>query len=210
MSIHELREGYVSAQDFEARAQNPDDPTDGCYLYADEDTAVVFLRTELARRSSKPRLLDVGCGFGRWAHHLRDLYDSYVGIDPSATRIQRGQVWLAEDNIHQAQLLHRPEPGWRIGEMTHSFDVCTCVTVIQHLSVPQAVALLQDIAVHLRSGGVLLAYEGCIIEGDEAEAERQYETRPRHMIPKPVSLLQAAIPGCQWEHDGIYNVVTMP
>ena len=140
------------------------------------------------------RMLDFGCGYGRWYGHLKSLVSFYVGVDTCVARIEYAQKTYA-DETSRFQIVSLT--GFDLGQ---TFDTILCVNVLQHLTLPDAKIAVQMIAQHLAPTGKAILFEGRIIDGDIEEANRLYHqgNNPEHMIPKPISELQAADKRLKW------------
>lgn len=93
------------------------------------------------------RVLDVGCGAARsYAPRLARLAGSYVGVDVSSTAVEAARRGgLSARVIDDAARLPFPDA---------SFDLVTCIEVIEHLFAPEAAAA--EIRRVLRPGGRLV------------------------------------------------------
>ena len=137
------------------------------------------------------RVLDVGCGYGRWAplFHLLGC-ETYVGIDP-----QRGRV-LAAAGLHAgAGVTFFPcETSAFASAFPGKFDVVFCCTVIQHLLRPDKEALVGDLCRLRAAGGKVVLWEGQLYDVTPAKAEALYDEpeHQRHMVPWARSALAAA------------------
>jgi 2-polyprenyl-3-methyl-5-hydroxy-6-metoxy-1,4-benzoquinol methylase/uncharacterized protein YbaR (Trm112 family) len=100
--------------------------------------------------TSGARLLDIGCGWGRWSISAARKGYSVVGIDPSleaagaATRVSR-QLGV-EATFVVADGRHLPFPD-------ASFDAVFSYGVLQHFSKPDVRRTLAEVARTLRPGG---------------------------------------------------------
>ncbi|MCB1250108.1 MAG: class I SAM-dependent methyltransferase [Acidimicrobiales bacterium] len=90
--------------------------------------------------------LDVGCGEGETARHLRARVPHVVGIDPDETSIELARA-AGDDIDYRLAELHTADLG------DSGFDVVTCVAMLHH--VDQATGLT-DLARLVRPGGILL------------------------------------------------------
>ena len=94
------------------------------------------------------RLLDVGCGDGALAGRLAAQGALVKGVDPSAAAIERAQ------EAHPDMGWALPDGDGRLPAPDSSFDVVTCVNVLEHVADTQS--LLSELRRVLVSGGVLL------------------------------------------------------
>jgi SAM-dependent methyltransferase len=114
------------------------------------------------RRQHLGRTLDVGCGIGR---NLETLDPGSVGVDHNATAIEvareRGVTALTVDE-------------WTVSDLRQpdSFDGMLLSHVIEHLSEPDAVALMRDYLPYLRPGGRVFFV---------CPQERGYASDPTHV-----------------------------
>jgi SAM-dependent methyltransferase len=104
------------------------------------------------------RVLDVGCGVGRWSRLLASRGASVTGIDLSPTMIAE-----AERRTRAGGLADRCRflvQDCATLDVAGSFDLILCVTVLQHmLDVGALRSALQRIARHLAPGGRIVALE---------------------------------------------------
>jgi SAM-dependent methyltransferase len=104
------------------------------------------------------RVLDVGCGVGRWSRLLAARGAVVTGIDLSPTMIAQAQQraraqGVAERCRFQVQDLSRLDVG-------EQFDLVLGVTVLQHILDPAALrAALQAMTAHLAPGGRMVLLE---------------------------------------------------
>ena len=106
---------------------------------------MAFLRRHVA---AGRRVLDVGCGEGRFAAELDSLGASVVGIDVAEEPLRRAR------ELHPQLDLRLVEPGgdWELADS--SFDVVWAGEVIEHVA--DTAAWLSQVRRVLRSGGCLL------------------------------------------------------
>jgi ubiquinone/menaquinone biosynthesis C-methylase UbiE len=90
-----------------ARGYNPTSPLTSV-LYQDKTPEVAEYRDALEKETVVPllnldgtqRVLDVGCGIGRWADVLHDKVNSYYGLDFSAGLIDIAKKRCKTTNVH--------------------------------------------------------------------------------------------------------------
>lgn len=198
MSMIEVpRNGYSSAEDFRSRTLAGNDRD--AVPYPDDNETLRWMMEE-ARHWSKlyrhPRVLEVGCGHGRWAKHLERFYSTYIGVDPVLERIESACRLFGSQS---ADFMFEPSPLLRDAAVYRNPHVVFAVDVLQHLGLNEAIELVGRIAAILPLGGRFVAWDGCIRDCTTAEAEREYaESRPEHMIPKPLSAFQSSVPSLRW------------
>src|ERR1700736_1148238 len=104
------------------------------------------------------RVLDVGCGVGRWSRLLAARGAHVTGVDLSPTMIAQARRRAAADGVagrcrFQVQDLSTLDVGER-------FDLVLGVTVLQHILDPDALrAALAAMTAHLAPGGRMILLE---------------------------------------------------
>jgi len=104
------------------------------------------------------RVLDVGCGVGRWSRQLAAQGASVTGIDLSPTMIAEARRRASAQPLRgQCRFLVQDLASLQAGD---KFDLVLSVTVLQHIVDPRALrASLQRMVEHLAEDGVLLLLE---------------------------------------------------
>ncbi len=104
------------------------------------------------------RVLDVGCGVGRWSSLLAARGASVTGIDLSPTMIEEAKRRAAERGVaERCRFLVEDLSNLEAGE---TFDLVLGVTVLQHILDPEALrAAIRRIAKHLAPHGRLVVLE---------------------------------------------------
>jgi SAM-dependent methyltransferase len=98
------------------------------------------------------RVLDLGCGRGRWSRQFARLGAHVTGVDisPEAVRLlareMPSQRFICQD-LRQLSL-----PG-------ENFDVISSVTVMQHLAPEHQVHVFKEVRTRLKAGGYLVILE---------------------------------------------------
>ncbi len=115
------------------------------------------LRRWLKVRSGT-RVLDVGCGVGRWSRLLASRGASVTGIDLSPTMIDEARRRATGSQIRgSCNFFVRDLATLEAGE---KFDLVLSVTVLQHIIDPDALReALQRMAAHLDRAGVMIILE---------------------------------------------------
>jgi 2-polyprenyl-3-methyl-5-hydroxy-6-metoxy-1,4-benzoquinol methylase len=110
------------------------------------------LRSRFVRESVRAgeRVLDVGCGEGRFAAELARAGATVVGIDVAEEPLRRGRELHPE--LEQDLRLVDGEGAWELADA--SFDVVWAGEVIEHVA--DTAAWLSEVRRVLRSGGRLL------------------------------------------------------
>lgn len=104
------------------------------------------------------RVLDVGCGVGRWSRLLAARGAEVLGVDLSSTMIaQARQRAAAEGVADRCRFEVRDVSHLNVDER---FDLVLGVTVLQHILDPDALrAALAAMAAHLDAGGRMILLE---------------------------------------------------
>src|SRR3981081_267124 len=103
-----------------------------------------------------PRVLDVGCGVGRWSRLLAARGADVLGVDLSPTMIAQAQQRAAAEGVaDRCRFRVQDVSNLDVGER---FDLILGVTVLQHILDPVALrAALAAMAAHLAAGaGIVL------------------------------------------------------
>jgi ubiquinone/menaquinone biosynthesis C-methylase UbiE len=114
---------------------------------------------DLAEVSPRARVLDVGCGTGRWLRRYSSLGLEATGVDatPEMLRVARTRGTTAPLVAGEANRL-----PFRDGE----FDVVSDVTVIQHIPATLQPQALLEMTRILKTGGRLILFE--LIRGEDS------------------------------------------
>ena len=157
----------------------------------------VFVRKNLLGRH---RVLDLGCGFGVWAPVVTSQGSEYLGVDAERRRTDYA-------NLHyKSASASFVCADCRYFVPTHPPDAVLLVTVLQHMLLPDAVAVLQNTVKWLSPQSSIVLVEASLLEVDEKECNALYakDDWPEHLVPKPLSVLRAATPHRAWQmydHD---------
>ncbi len=104
------------------------------------------------------RVLDVGCGVGRWSRLLAGRGAWVKGVDLSPTMVDEARRRAVEDGVQQrCRFEVRDLSSLDLGEQ---FDIILGVTVLQHIVDPAALrAALLAMTAHLAPGGRMILLE---------------------------------------------------
>ncbi len=200
--IDEPRDNYLSAKDFRERTLRLGDGDPDTKLYPADNETLVWMKQQAAAWSpmatpmdQRPHILEVGCGHGRWAKHLEHHYQTYLGLDPVQERIESARQRYATSRAH---FFHEAHPI-RDGHTYNRPTIVFAVDVLQHLGLVEAQQLFARISLLLQPGGKFITWDGCLGPWSLAECEQRYRARPHHMIPKPISAFEEAVPTMRWE-----------
>jgi 2-polyprenyl-6-hydroxyphenyl methylase/3-demethylubiquinone-9 3-methyltransferase len=97
------------------------------------------------------RVLDVGCGGGLLAEELAQLGCLASGVDPSPGSIATAERHAAASGL---TIMYRVGQGEALPYPAESFDLVTCVDVLEHVA--DVGEVLAEIARVLRPGGILV------------------------------------------------------
>ncbi len=147
----------------------------------------LFDLLEPDRLGPRVRMLDVGCGSGRWTRYLADRVGHVDAIDPSDAILSAA---LTHADLHKVRWSRAfaedlPFPA-------DSFDLVLCIGVLHHVQDPQA-ALRESLRV-LRKGGQFHVYMYYAMENRSGAYRALYRTsdllrRAIFRLPGPVKRL---------------------
>lgn len=104
------------------------------------------------------RVLDVGCGVGRWSCRLAARGASVTGVDLSPTMIGQARRRAAAQGV--AARCRFVAQNLAALEVDGRFDLILGVTVLQHILEPESLrAAVQHLASHLATDGTLILLE---------------------------------------------------
>lgn len=94
-------------------------------------------------------VLEVGCGWGRWADKISTVADSYTGVDVCKELVNRSQP---EHDIRLIEPCVLPFDA-------NSFDVVVTITVLQHITDVDMEKTIAEMNRVLKDGGRVLCVE---------------------------------------------------
>ena len=137
-----------------------------------DDLQFRAVRRALALSNARPgeRILDVGCGTGRWLRRYQDLGLSATGVDATTPmlRLARGLGTITPVVVGEAQ---------RLPFKDAHFDLISDVTVVQHIPASFQTEAVREMARVLKPGGHMILME--LIRG---QAEHIFPRSPREWI----------------------------
>ncbi|HET9400561.1 MAG TPA: methyltransferase domain-containing protein [Candidatus Acidoferrales bacterium] len=98
------------------------------------------------------KILDIGCGTGRWIRRYSEAGFNPVGIDATQHMLQRAN----EIGTHSPLIV---APAQNLPFKDRTFDLISSVTVVQHVIPADQPKILREMARVLRPGGHLLLLE---------------------------------------------------
>lgn len=199
MTIRTGKDQYNAIEEFRERTIGELKDPDGVIFKRDTEPPeheVAYVREAL--RGHK-KVLELGCGLGPWAAVAAGVGCEYTGVDPVAERIEYATAHV--DVPAGTRFIHGDA---RTVKLLEGFDAVLLVTVIQHLLLPDAILALQNAAYHLIPGGEVILLESMIWDKTEEECDAAYAQpgHALHMIPKPLKVLQDAVPELIWNKAG--------
>lgn len=140
--------------------------------YRDIGAEFLSLVVEAGGLRASDRVLDLGCGLGRFAQPLKHFLDpsgSYLGLDVNRASIQWCQQNLGQEDprfrfvhldVHHP--LYNPEgripaTGGHLPVVVEGFDFVTLISVFTHLSADMTQKYLSEVHRVLKPGGRLFA-----------------------------------------------------
>jgi 2-polyprenyl-3-methyl-5-hydroxy-6-metoxy-1,4-benzoquinol methylase len=161
------------ARFFEQRASkfNADTPLTAI-LYQDRHPEIAQQRDELERERILPllalsgteRVLDVGCGIGRWAAAVQDRVAAYHGFDASASLIDIAKTYCAHPHVaFHAFGADALSDAW-LAEVG-PFDRVICSGILIYLNDDQVAVLLAKLSRHLAPGAIVYLREPMGMQG---------------------------------------------
>lgn len=119
----------------------------------------------LERARPGQKVLDVGCGVGRWSRTLAARGVHVTGIDLSPRMIaEASRRAKAQGVAHRCRFLVQDLARLAAGEQ---YDMILCVTVLQHITDARALrAAAQRLAQHLVVGGTLVLLEAAPVHAN--------------------------------------------
>jgi len=117
------------------------------------------------RPRSGTRVLEIGCGVGRWSRRLARAGALVTGVDLSAVMVAEATRRAGVDGVgDRCEFTQGDAVNLALGRR---FDLILCVTVIQHISNPEGMqAALERMRLHLAPGGRIVLLEAAPSSAD--------------------------------------------
>jgi SAM-dependent methyltransferase len=132
------------------------------------EAAVVPIVTQLKRYSCK-KVLDLGCGFGRWAITLARLGFAVTAVDISSAAINWVQRWMNRENVQLSTII----ADAREFVADETFDAIICNSVLDHMTISDARSAIRNIYRLLGPSGVAyLTFDGAGEDEDSGPFEK--------------------------------------
>jgi len=132
--------------------------------------AIEACSRELNRRIDRPkgRVLDFGCGSGRWVETLAGFGDDYVGVDISDEMVAICQSRYPGRRFETLDQTSIPCPS-------NYFDFAFSIAVIHHNFLEDQGSMILELSRVLKPGGMLFLFEGVGLEAKDREFPRQID-----------------------------------
>ena len=117
------------------------------------------------RPPSGTRVLEIGCGVGRWSRRLARAGALVTGVDLSAVMVAEARRRAGVDGVgDRCEFLQGDAINVAVGRR---FDRILCVTVLQHISDSEGLqAALERMRLHLAPGGRIILLEAAPSSAD--------------------------------------------
>lgn len=141
-------------------------------LQFNEETARIEEETLLpfVNINSHSRVLDLGCGNGRWARVLADRCQEYIGVDVSKKFLESARRSIANAN---AQFIYMPAQNYCV---TEQYDLILAIGLMTYLNDEDIVKLSANCRQMLSNGGRLIVRNVSL--GENPSRRMVYDYKP--------------------------------
>lgn len=137
--------------------------------------------------SKHAKILDIGCGTGKYGEMMQENGYQVIGLDISETQIMQAKQLI---EAYQGNVINMPFEN-------HSFDVCTMIIMIQQLSKEDRRKAFEEVYRVLKTNGVLII-KTCSHE------DLQYRFTAK-FFPKTLEIDQARYPDIEELKEELSN-----
>lgn len=124
--------------------------------------------TEFLQAQGALRVLDIGCGPGRWCIHFARIGMRPAGVDISSVAIETARRWTAEERLAGEYAV---APATALPFADGEFDAVVASAVIDHMPLATAATAMAEIKRVLKPGGSLfISFDGLEDEPDPFDA----------------------------------------
>jgi len=126
------------------------------------------------------KVLDIGCGSGRWTKLWTDLGAHVVGVDVSVPLLRMN---FRDHDGQDSQKHFAAMEAQNLGFESKSFDMASSVTVLQHIPYSEQRQAIHEIVRCVKPGGWILIYEHIRKpQGLSAENATTFSNSPRDWV----------------------------
>ncbi len=126
---------------------------------------------QLAELSPQSRVLEVGCGSGRWTIELGRRYREVVALDISAGMIEQARQRVLSEGLGNVQLAVAPMDAV---ELEGEFDLIYLGSCLHYMDDGAVLRGLERVVPHLTPGGVLLSRDTVSLIGKTFHRSERY------------------------------------
>jgi ubiquinone/menaquinone biosynthesis C-methylase UbiE len=125
---------------------------------------------EYLKNKKDLKVLDLGCGNGRWAGILRHKIQRYVGIDFSETFIRQAQKVYNDENIYEFKCM--PAQEYAVNE---KYDIIFIIGLLTYMNNEEILVMIENIKRMLHQGGMIFVRNVTI--RDDKASQKFYNRR---------------------------------
>lgn len=122
---------------------------------------------ERLKKNKSRRVLDLGCGLGRWSIALARAGFQIKAVDISSEAIKRVQKWAEKEGLY---IETQVSPAQELDSERDGFDAVICNSVLDHMPLAEAQKVMFHLKNVLRPDGI--AYVS--FDGLEKEDQKKY------------------------------------
>ncbi len=149
--------------------------------------------------NNQSRVLDLGCGSGRWSRYIADRAGTVDAVDPGNSVFAAAAMLVDKKNVRITQASSDSIPF-----ANNTFEFVMCLGVLHHI--PDTQKALNDLIQKLKPGGYALLYFYYNLENRSVAYKLMF--RISNMFRKPISRMPAFLK--KWICDFIAIIVYLP